>query len=54
MYFKSNEIKHCYTSFIIWLSVEIDHATEHHWQKFQSWDMLSPMMKFSDINSQDG
>ena len=39
---------------LLGLSVEIDHATERYWQKFQSWDMLPPMITLSDINSQDG
>ena len=36
------------------LGVEINHATECYWQKYQSWDMLSPMMKLNDINIQYG
>ena len=40
--------------FLFGLTVEIDHATERYWQKFQSWYMLDLMMKLKDINSQDG
>ena len=36
------------------LGVEIDQTPESCWQKFQSWDMLSPVMRLSDVNSQDG
>ena len=38
---------------LLGLNVEIDHATESYWQKFQSWYMLSPMIILIDINSQD-
>ena len=31
------------------LTIEIDHTTEHYQRKFQSWDVLSPMMKVSNI-----
>ena len=48
---KSNSIIHL---LLFGLKVEIDHATERYWQKFQSWDMLSPMMKLSDVKRQDG
>ena len=48
---KSNSIIHL---LLFGLKVEIDHATERYWQKFQSWDMLSPVMKLSDVKRQDG
>ena len=36
------------------LSVEIDHTAERYLQKFQSWDVLSAMMKLIDINNHVG
>ena len=48
---KSNSIIHL---LLFGLKVEIDHATERYGQKFQSWDMLSPVMKLSDVKRQDG
>ena len=35
------------------LNMKIDHTTERYQQIFRSWDILSPMMKLGDINSQD-
>ena len=47
---KSNSV---IPSLLFGLSMEIDHATERYQQKFQSWDMLSPMLMLSDIITQD-
>ena len=35
------------------LSVEIDQTIERYWQKFQTCDMVSPMMKLNGINRMD-
>ena len=49
---KKNETEQCYTSFIIWVRCR---NRPCYWFKSaidRNWNMLSPMMKLSDVNSQ--